>query len=226
MSRGRDSVQHPRSGRNDRHLARDPPEVGGALRHRLASPSAERVSRVQRGDAALLRWVKARVDGGALVSTASEALRDRLSVLRTLIGRSDGPLFVTACMPGEQHEIGALILGLLAGRAGYRVLHLGASPSPEGLKRAVIDLKPAVLGLSVSNPDLLRSHAEWLDGVSALARRRSPRSVLVVVGLGITEVTQPVGGFSPVCGDAGAALEQIRELTRPRTPESFSARQE
>lgn len=157
---------------------------------------------------------------------SSILLRDRLSALRTLIVRGTGPLFVTACLPGEQHEIGVIILGLLAGRAGYRVLHLGASPSPEGLTRAVIDLKPAVLGLSVSNPDLLRSHADWLHEVSAIARRRAPGSVLVVGGLGLIEVTEPVGGFLPVHGDAGAALEQIRLLTRSRTPDLLSARWE
>ena len=144
---------------------------------------------------------------------SSVVLRDRLGSLRGLVSRTNGPLFLTACVPGELHELGAIILGLVAARRGFRVVHLGASPSPEGLKRAVVDMKPSVLGLSVSNRQRLHGSRRWLKEISLLTSQELPSCTLVIGGLGARDVVgQPIAGFFPIPGDARAALQQIERL--------------
>ncbi|HWI60631.1 MAG TPA: MerR family transcriptional regulator, partial [Symbiobacteriaceae bacterium] len=81
---------------------------------------------------------------------ASVLIRDRLSALRALLPPGVGPHLITACLPGELHEIGTLIVTILALRRGFQVTHLSGSPSPEGLKRAVRELRPDAVLLSVT----------------------------------------------------------------------------
>jgi len=47
--------------------------------------------------------------------------------------RSNGPLLLLACLPGEFHEVGLLLFALAAVNFGYRVLVLGANMPLEQL---------------------------------------------------------------------------------------------
>lgn len=63
---------------------------------------------------------------------ASHFLRSRLSALMDIAGPEDtgtgwGPLLVAACAPGEQHELGLMMLTLALRRRGLRVAYLGAN---------------------------------------------------------------------------------------------------
>ena len=65
---------------------------------------------------------------------ASHFLRSRLSALMDIAGRDEestgggwGPLLVAACAPGEQHELGLMMLTLALRRRGLRVAYLGAN---------------------------------------------------------------------------------------------------
>jgi DNA-binding transcriptional MerR regulator len=59
---------------------------------------------------------------------ASAFLRSRLSALMDIAGVQEGlgPLVVAACAPGEQHELGLMMLTLALRRRGVRVAYLGA----------------------------------------------------------------------------------------------------
>ncbi|WP_051654986.1 MerR family transcriptional regulator [Deinococcus marmoris] len=64
---------------------------------------------------------------------ASHYLRSRLSALMEIAGGEEGgggsfgPLVVAACAPGEQHELGLMMLTLALRRRGVRVAYLGAN---------------------------------------------------------------------------------------------------
>ncbi|MDV6374846.1 MerR family transcriptional regulator [Deinococcus arenicola] len=65
---------------------------------------------------------------------ASHFLRSRLSALMDIAGNEAGqqdggvgPLVVAACAPGEQHELGLMMLTLAVRRRGVRVAYLGAN---------------------------------------------------------------------------------------------------
>ncbi|MFB9994031.1 MerR family transcriptional regulator [Deinococcus oregonensis] len=59
---------------------------------------------------------------------ASAFLRSRITALLDSEGESTtGPLLVAACAPGEQHELGLMMLVLVLRRRGVRVTYLGAN---------------------------------------------------------------------------------------------------
>jgi len=59
---------------------------------------------------------------------ASAFLRSRITALLDSEGeKTTGPLLVAACAPGEQHELGLLMLVLVLRRQGVRVTYLGAN---------------------------------------------------------------------------------------------------
>ena len=60
---------------------------------------------------------------------ASAFLRARLSHLMDVAGVQEGfgPLVVAACAPGEEHELGLMMLTLALRRRGVRVAYLGAN---------------------------------------------------------------------------------------------------
>jgi DNA-binding transcriptional MerR regulator/methylmalonyl-CoA mutase cobalamin-binding subunit len=65
---------------------------------------------------------------------ASTYLRGRLHELLNLMGGSLGPTVVVTTIPGEQHEIGALVSALFLRRAGYNVHYLGTNTPLVDLK--------------------------------------------------------------------------------------------
>lgn len=140
---------------------------------------------------------------------SSMVLRDRLLALRPVLGGRMGPLFITACLPGEQHEIGSLMLNLLAARQGFNAVHLGASPSPVGLERAVAEMHPAVLALSVATTQRLQEQKRWLEGLGELA----PQSELVVGGQGVERTGDLCHRVHLIAGDARESLRLIAHLS-------------
>lgn len=89
---------------------------------------------------------------------------------------------ICACLPDEQHQIGALSAAYLLTRHGYRVAYLGAALPLEDLERACRLLGPEVVCLSVSREAVLQTHAPGLADL--VARVPGPRFLLG--GQGVT----------------------------------------
>lgn len=97
-------------------------------------------------------------------------------------GRAGGPLFLAGCLPGERHEWGVLAtLAVLQGR-GWRVQYLGADLPPEELVEASWKLGPDAVGLSSSDPELVRAA---LPSLAALPPRLPPEASAVAGGAGV-----------------------------------------
>jgi DNA-binding transcriptional MerR regulator len=87
------------------------------------------------------RWNK-RETGIAEEHFFSVYLRNKLGArIHHLNQRSNAPLLLLACLPGELHETGLLFFALTAVNAGYRVLILGAN-TPLQQITGVLDIKP------------------------------------------------------------------------------------
>lgn len=198
----------------DALLRRDPPGVTAALDGAFGSFGLETVliDLIQ----AVFYEIGHRWESGAISEYqehfSTVLLRDRLVALRSLVGSRTGPTLVTACLPGEQHEIGALIFGLMAARHGFQWTHLGYSPSPDGLRRALDELKPQVFGLSGSLSQRVQENEAWLRHLATEARQAAPDCLLVVGGHGVrTRLTTPEG-VELIPGDARQALDEIDRL--------------
>jgi DNA-binding transcriptional MerR regulator len=65
-------------------------------------------------------------------------LRNKLGArIHHLNQRSNGPLLILACLPGEYHEIGLLLFALATVNFGYRVLVLGSNTPLEQLPKVL-----------------------------------------------------------------------------------------
>ncbi|GGO21266.1 MerR family transcriptional regulator [Deinococcus humi] len=103
---------------------------------------------------------------------ASHYLRSRLSALMEVAGVEEnreggwGPLVVAACAPGEQHELGLMMLTLALRRRGVRVAYLGANVPLGDLTTFAHEREAQALLLAVNGDWALQDWAtgEWIDG--------------------------------------------------------------
>lgn len=110
----------------------------------------------------------------------SGAVRTRLDRLLADARGSVRGVAVLACAPGEQHELGLLMVAVLLRADGWQVGYLGANtPLGDALDLAEI-VDASVLGLSVGMPERLEQLEAELAGLKV-----PPRLALVLGGRGV-----------------------------------------
>jgi methanogenic corrinoid protein MtbC1 len=110
------------------------------------------------------------------------------SVLRTLLGRMvdsslvtmDSPVIVTTTLQGQRHELGSLIVGVLASFDGWRVVPPGADLPAEEIAAVVRGLGAKVLALSIVYPPDNKHLGEEVR----MIRRLIGDEVLIIAGGG------------------------------------------
>jgi methanogenic corrinoid protein MtbC1 len=107
------------------------------------------------------------------------------------------PAAVLACVPGEQHEFGLLMLALFLRWAGMRVIYLGADVPLADLVRCVRETRPTAVCLSVVYSPLARNLADTVAGL-----RAAGLSVPVFVG-------GAAAGEASLPGDAVLLREEL-----------------
>ena len=106
--------------------------------------------------------------------------------------RSGGPLFLAGCLPAERHEWGILAtLVDLQGR-GWRVQYLGADLPIEEMVQTSWKLMPDAVGLSTSDPALVRAA---LPALAVLPPRLPPDAIAVLGGAGVEPFTRQLLGY-------------------------------
>lgn len=85
---------------------------------------------------------------------ASHLLRGRLLGLAREWDAGTGRSVVLACLPGEEHDLGLIVFGVLLHRHGWRVIFLGADTPFSTLDGAIRELRPAVTVLTTLTADL------------------------------------------------------------------------
>lgn len=73
------------------------------------------------------------------------------AMLRTLPNLADGPELWVGCAPGEQHEMGALLLSIYLRRAGYQVRYLGRDLPMDDLIKEVKVQRPELVLFSATS---------------------------------------------------------------------------
>jgi MerR family transcriptional regulator, light-induced transcriptional regulator len=113
---------------------------------------------------------------------------------------------VLACAPGELHELGLLMLGVLLRADGWQVAYLGADTPTADAVELVERLSAQVLAVSMAMPE----RVEGLRGLEV------PRGVRLVVGgsAASPEVAAELGA-EHVDSSLGAAGEHLRRAAVP-----------
>lgn len=133
------------------------------------------------------RWARGEVSVAGEHMVSSE-LTGRIERIRQTVTRArrDAPLVVCGCVPGEQHELGLLILALRLAHAGCRVAYLGRDLPLAELRQATEQLGAHSVCLSVKRPELVRLCQRELSELALAWRGR------VTVHLGGVEDVGPL----------------------------------
>ena len=113
------------------------------------------------------------------------------SLLRTLAPVAKSDAVISATLPGELHELGALMAALISITRGYRTFYLGPNLPTAQIAAAATKCRARVVLISAINPLDTKGHAE-LDG---LRKRLDPRVEILVGGRGITTHTKTIKGI-------------------------------
>lgn len=100
---------------------------------------------------------------------ASNLVRGRLLGLARDWGSGGPSSAVLAGMPGEAHDLGLILLGVLIARRGWRVTFLGADTPFDTLENSVRELRPTLVVLATYDPALFREHADAITALAAVA---------------------------------------------------------
>lgn len=143
----------------------------------------------------------------------SHFIRDKMLSIRGLFRpHTNSPLLVTACGPGERHEMGILFFGFFAQQEGFRVVYLGSSPSEKGIFDCLADVHPAAFTFSFS----ISQHLKEAEGfLLELDRRIQAENCSTHVFIGGRAVQED--GLMPgtervfyIAGDGKSSIEKIK----------------
>jgi DNA-binding transcriptional MerR regulator len=133
---------------------------------------------------------------------ASNVIRGRLAGLARGWGGGHGPRAVLACPPGELHDMGLVIFGIVLNRNGWRIDFFGMNTPVEELERHVEASRPDLVVLAVTVPATL----ETLRPELASLARCAP---LAFAGAGATPEVAAEVGARLMSGDPVTEAERI-----------------
>jgi MerR family transcriptional regulator, light-induced transcriptional regulator len=148
------------------------------------------------------RWQR----GTASIATehfASNLVRGRLAGLARGWGGGHGPQAILACPPGELHDMGLMIFGIVLNRNGWRIGYLGPSTPVEELARAVGTSHPDLVVLASTVPGLLEPLQPELTSLA----RHVP---LALAGAGATPQAASATGARLMTRDPVTEAEDTR----------------
>lgn len=99
---------------------------------------------------------------------ATGVLRGRMLSLGRNWGAGAGPLTLLACPPGEHHDLGLIVFGVVLRDRGWRIAYLGPDTPIETIAGTAADLGPAAIVIAALDAELLEAAA---GSISALARK-------------------------------------------------------
>lgn len=113
------------------------------------------------------RWAAGRASV-AQEHFASNLIRGRLLALARDWDTGDGPALLLACLPGEAHDLGLIVFGLLTARRGWRVTLLGADTPIDTLQASIRKIEPTLTVLVATTPAMLATYADDLRKLTAV----------------------------------------------------------
>jgi len=80
------------------------------------------------------------------------------------------PATVVAPIPGDRHDLPALMIAVLIKLEGWQPILLGPSPAPGAIERAIHTLKPARAIVTITTPEHLNPFASAIESLQACGR--------------------------------------------------------
>lgn len=146
------------------------------------------------------RWA----DGTATVAQehfASNLIRGRLLGLARDWGTGGTSSAVLACLPGEAHDLGLVLLGVLIARRGWQVTFLGADTPLDTVESSVQTLRPSLVVLATYDAALFHEHARAVSALAGL--------VPVAVSAPVPEEAVTDTGARALAADIGQAADAL-----------------
>jgi DNA-binding transcriptional MerR regulator len=140
---------------------------------------------------------------------ASNLLRGRLAGLARGWGQGHGPCAVLACPPGEQHDLGLLMFGIVLHRCGWRVEYLGAGTPIAELARIARQARANIIVLAAA----IEHHFDGLTDDLARLARQVP---LALAGAGATQILADQTGARLLTGDPVTEAQRLLPPARRR----------
>ncbi len=107
---------------------------------------------------------------------ATSLLRRRLSALMTVMPPANrAGRIVSACAPGEYHELGILIVSLFLRRRGYEVIYLGQNIGLARLREMLEQVQPDLILLSASQLIAAANLRDLIEVIQPYAAQRGMR---------------------------------------------------
>jgi DNA-binding transcriptional MerR regulator len=133
---------------------------------------------------------------------ASNLLRGRLAGLARGWGQGHGPCAVLACPPGEQHDLGLLMFGIVLHRCGWRVEYLGACTPIAELARTARQACADIIVLAAA----IENHFDGLTDDLARLARQVP---LALAGAGAAQALADQTGARLLTGDPVTEAQRL-----------------
>ena len=147
---------------------------------------------------------------------ATRLISRRLSMIFNMVSPVAGRgTIVAACAPGEEHEVGLLILAIFLSRRNWRVIYLGANVPIDDLVETVRHVRPDLVCISstteLTKRDAIEAVTQVLHGVP------SPPPV-AYGGMGFIDTVEvPLDGAHRMFGSATDVTEQIIAIIEDRS---------
>jgi DNA-binding transcriptional MerR regulator len=133
---------------------------------------------------------------------ASNLLRGRLAGLARGWGYGHGPRAVLACPPGEQHDLGLLMFGIVLHRCGWRVEYLGASTPIAELVGTAVESGADIAVLAAATKDTF-------DGLADDLARLARQVPLALAGAGATRALADATGARLLTADPVTEAQRL-----------------
>jgi DNA-binding transcriptional MerR regulator len=134
---------------------------------------------------------------------ASNVIRGRLAGLARGWGSGHGPRAILACPPGELHDLGLMVFGIVLNRTGWRIDYLGGNTPVEELTRTAEASRPDLVVLAATRTPTFEALAAQLTELA----RRAP---LALAGAGATPQLAAAVHARLLDGDPVTAAENVR----------------
>ncbi len=148
-------------------------------------------------------------DGNASVAQehfTSQFLRRKLLALLNIYDVPEGrATVIAACAPGEQHDLGLLLLALFLVRRNYKVVFLGSDVPSDALQHAVSQVRPNIVCISAASTTTTDHALHMADEVVA----HYPDVLVFIGGQGVDPANTKHSNIHILVGGGVAAVEEI-----------------
>lgn len=133
------------------------------------------------------RWHRGEITIAAEHFATQFCIRHLMSMLSAMSSANRPGVIVAACAPGEQHELGLLMLVVMLRWRGWDVRYLGPNLSLERLEEALGPLRPRLLLFTATRPEAARALRALPD---LLLRFPAPMPRVLLGGRGFSDFTE------------------------------------